>query len=113
MHHPPGIICQATAIVPQFRTGDIIYRQKFCHGINGDYVVQQSGQKLLTTELGQGWDVYDGTYTGILPTELNADIIDPSTELDANLDVTSNELVMPHGKYMRSHDTHNDSFIVQ
>ena len=100
---------------PKFRT-DNKHVLWFITGRNGNYITRYSGSTIalyvipkelpteldvdlevqttelvttlkvspteLTTELGQGWDVYDGT-------------------------------CMPHGKYMRSHDTHNDSCIAQ
>ena len=61
----------------------------------------------------------------VTTTELDIDLTVQTTELVTNLNVSSTELAlnldvidmstpcMPHGKYMRSHDTHNDSFIAQ
>ena len=116
---PTGKTMYRPEVIPSFRTGDK-HALRFITGRNGNYITWYSGStielyvipKVPSTELDDDLKVTS--------TELDADIIVPPTELDANLEVTSNELdinltapCMPHGKYMRSHDTHNHSFIAQ
>ena len=83
---PTGKTMYRSEVIPSFRTGDT--------------------HELTPTELDDDLEV--------TTTELDIDLTVLTTELVADLKVSSNELAcMPHGKYMRSHDTHNDSFIVQ
>ena len=121
---PTGKTMYRPEVIPSFRTGDK-HALRFITGRNGNYITEYSGStiapyvilKELSTELDDDLKVISTELNDdleVTTTELDIDLTVLTTELVADLKVSSNELAcMPHCKYMRSHDTHNDSFIVQ